>query len=107
MKTWTDATGKKAPLFELEHSHLKNIIKYLWRLNDWLKPKTDKLGLDVNLESKPMCILYLNYVLYTHEFADSKIQNYTFQLNGDIAQDWNDMNEELHSEELESNFFNL
>ena len=100
MKNWKDQNGNVTPINKLEYSHLRNIICYLWRVNPWLRDKMKGLGLDVDADAEPIIMyrLYLNYILYTHEFKGEK-KKYEFKLNGDIAQDWNDQCEQYDSDE--------
>jgi len=78
MKTWNDK-----PINQLDHKHLQNIIKMLWRENSWLEKEMDNIGMSVRLEHKSACIGYLYIVLDL--FGNKK----AISLNGDMAEEFN------------------
>ena len=80
MKTWNDK-----PINTLDHNHLQNIIKMLWRENSWLKEQMSNLGMKVNLQDKSSCIGYLYITL--DKFT--KTRNHTY-LHGDMAEQFNE-----------------
>jgi hypothetical protein len=86
--TWT-SNGKKYPINELEHSHIQNIIKMLWRQNTWLKDEMSKMNISLDILSKQSCIAYLYIVL--NEFTPTPKPQQKIQFNGEIAQEMADL----------------
>jgi hypothetical protein len=87
MKTWN-----YKPINTLDHSHLQNIIKMLWRENTWLSEQMSNLGMEVNLQDKPSCIGYLYIALDKFTKKRSNIS-----LNGDMAEEFNNHQHDAHN----------
>jgi hypothetical protein len=86
MKTWN-----YKPINTLDHSHLQNIIKMLWRENTWLKEQMSNLGMEVNLQDKSSCIGYLYIAL--DKFGNRKTTSL-----GDMAEEFNNHQYDAHNE---------
>ena len=87
MKTWN-----YKPINTLDHNHLQNIIKMLWRENNWLKEQMSKLNMEVNLQDKSSCIGYLYIALDTFGKKRSNLS-----LNGDMAEEFNRHQEDAYN----------
>lgn len=75
---------------KLDHNHLQNIIKMLWRENTWLKDKMSEMNISLDIFSRQSCIAYLYIVL--NEFTPTaKPQPRRMQFNGEIAQEMSDL----------------
>jgi hypothetical protein len=88
-KLWSSQDGKCRPLHELDLKHIRNIVKYLKRLNPWLEAKMKELGMEAD-DSSPQsaCVMWVHIVLTEFDSADRKKH---FELNGDMAQQFNEL----------------
>lgn len=77
------------PINKLDHNHLQNIIKMLWRENTWLRDKMSKMNISLDILSKQSCIAYLYIVL--NEFTPTPKPQRKVQFNGEIAQEISDL----------------
>jgi len=91
MENWTDRNGNITQINKLETSHLQNIIRMIWRQNRDLQKALHDEDIDCDISSRGSCILYLNYILSTFKFKKDKNKKYSFELKGDMAQQFNEM----------------
>lgn len=87
---WTSIDGTKKLVTQLDHYHIQNIIRMLWRKSN-LKEDFEKNGITVDLSSKNSCIVYLTiYIGNVERQRRIKKLKDDFVMNGDMANQFNE-----------------